>query len=529
MIVPFTLSEEYWDSLDLKEVDFEFLYQHLLELETPLTTRELAGALINERIRQAKKIFEDQFISGKELYMPKGNYQIGQSMVFPAFGWVKGTVTRQRTGNNPEIGSFDVIGVDFENGQKREFPANLPNHRLNTPPEIDSNDPFMNPEKVMDVFSEDLINSLEIGLDDQIEFVRIAGRWFPRALLIDINVGHLNLAEAVLDMAGGGPLPTTILLEQLDIPEGLNSNLVNFSLELALQEDSRFDEVGPAGETLWFLRRLEPVQVQEPPLYLRYAGIDYDRNVLSADMLELERSLDDELSPVTTRNVVTTEVEVRLIFPHLRAGTLPLSAKIKHLFPTAYEAPRVRFTWVDGATGEKFPGWVVREKRYIFGLADWYRKYSLIPGSIVQVQRGKVPGEVIIRAETRRPTRDWMRTVLVGSDGGVVYAMLKQPVSSVVDDRMAISIPDLEALDETWIQPAKPGIPLVKIVIHTVRELARLNPQSHVHASELYAAINIIRRCPPGPILALLATRSNFIHVGDLHYRFVETDESQEA
>jgi hypothetical protein len=304
---------------------------------------------------------------------------------------------------------------------------------------------------------------------------------------------------------------------------------VNFSLELALQEDSRFDEVGPAGETLWFLRRLEPVQVQEPPLYLRYSGIEYDRSALTTAMLDLERNLDDELSPVTTRNVVTTEVEVRLIFPHLRAGTLPLSAKLKHLFPTAYEAPRVRFTWVDGATGEKFPGWVVREKRYIFGLSEWYRKFSLIPGSIVLVQRGKVPGEVIIRAETRRPTRDWMRTVLVGSDGGVVYAMLKQPVSSVVDDRMAISIPDHEALDETWTQPAKSGTPLVKIVIQTVRELARLNPQSHVHASELYAAINIVRRCPPGPILALLATRPNFIHVGDLHYRFVETDESQEA
>jgi hypothetical protein len=387
----------------------------------------------------------------------------------------------------------------------------------------------MNTERVMSTFSEDLINSLEIGLDDQPEFVRIAGRWFPRALLIDINVGHLNLAEAVLDMAGGGPLPTSALLEQLDIPKGLNPNLVNFSLELALQEDSRFDEVGPAGETLWFLRRLEPNQVQEPPLYLRYAGIDYDRNSLTAEMLELERSLDDELSPVTTRNVITTEVEVRLIFPHLRAGTLPLSAKLRHLFPTAYEAPRVRFTWVDGTTGEKFPGWVVREKRYIFGLAEWYRKYSLIPGSIVLVQRGKVPGEVIIRAETRRPTRDWMRTVLVGSDGGVVYAMLKQPVSSVVDDRMAISIPDPEALDETWTQSARPGASLVKIVIQTVRELARLNPQSHVHASELYAAINIIRRCPPGPILALLATRPNFIHVGDLHYRFVETDESQEA
>jgi hypothetical protein len=61
-------------------------------------------------------------------------------------------------------------------------------------------------------------------------------------------------------------------------------------------------------------------------------------------------------------------------------------------------------------------------------------------------------------------------------------------------------------------------------VVNTMRELAKLNPQSHVHASELYAAINIVRRCPPGPLLALLASRSWFVHVGDLHFRFGETE-----
>ena len=31
----------------------------------------------------------------------------------------------------------------------------------------------------------------------------------PQALLVDINQGYLNLAEAVLDMAGGGPMKTS--------------------------------------------------------------------------------------------------------------------------------------------------------------------------------------------------------------------------------------------------------------------------------------------------------------------------------
>jgi hypothetical protein len=199
---------------------------------------------------------------------------------------------------------------------------------------------------------------------------------------------------------------------------------------------------------------------------------------------------------------------------------------MRHLFPTAYEAPRIRFMLVDGNTGQKFPGWVVRPNRYVYGLHEWYRSHGLLPGSYVWVRRGDRPGEVIVRADTHRPNREWVRTVLVGSDGGIVFAMLKQIVSSPYDERMGIVIPDVEGLDKVWQRMQKERMPFERIVVNTVRELAKLNPQSHVHASELYASINIVRRCPPGPILALLATRPWFVHVGDLHYRF---DDSERA
>jgi hypothetical protein len=86
---------------------------------------------------------------------------------------------------------------------------------------------------------------------------------------------------------------------------------------------------------------------------------------------------------------------------------------------------------------------------------------------------------------------------------------------------MAIAIPDVAAVEQMWnrTQP-----PFEKMVTNMVRELAKLNPQSHVHATELYAALNVLRRCPPGPILALLASRPSFMHVGDLHYRYSEPD-----
>ncbi len=55
-----------------------------------------------------------------------------------------------------------------------------------------------------------------------------------------------------------------------------------------------------------------------------------------------------------------------------------------------------------------------------------------------------------------------------------------------------------------------------------MRELSKSNPQGHVHAQELYAAVNLVRRTPPAPIFAALETNPKFVHVGDLHFRLDE-------
>jgi len=525
VMASFSLREDYWETFELKDEDIEFLYNYLLETETPQTNRELVETLVAERIRLEKQAVEEQRSSGGEPYLPKEHYQVDQRLVFPALGWKRGKVVGVRPGENPDLGEFEVIQVTFEDDDTREYAAGLQDHVLNQPFEVAPDDDTLNPSSVLEYYGDILTERLEAGLEANTDFVRIAGRWFPRALLVDINIGHLNLAEAVLDMAGGGPLPTSALLEQIEVTSNVNPNLLEFSMDLALQEDERFDEVGSAGKVVWFLKRLEPEQVLEPPLYLRYPGMDYDRSLLTEEMLALERELDDELSPIEDRYQHLDEVDVRLIFPHWRAGTLPLSASLRHLFPTAYEAPRIRFTLVDGNTGDRFPAWVVRAKRYVFGLGDWYAANELLPGSIFTVQRGEQPGEVIIKTDNRRSSREWIRTVLVGSDGGVVFAMLKQIVSAKFDERMVTAVPDPETIDQVWARMQKERPPFERVVVNTVRELAKLNPQSHVHASELYAAVNIIRRCPPAPILALLASRPWFVHVGDLHFRFNDSEQ----
>ena len=253
--VTYSMGEDYWETFTIEEDDIEFLYSYLLEIETPLTSQELLAALVDERIRRQRLEIERKRTSGGELYQPKKSFSEKQKLIFPALGWKRGEVIGVRDGQNPDLGEFQVIQIAFGDGSQREFAAGLSQHTLNDPPKIVDDFNYLDKQTVMKVYFDNLLNALEEDLETNSDFVRIAGRWFPRALLIDINVGHLNLAEAVLDMAGGGPLPTSGLLEQIELDADVNPKLTEFSLDLVLQEDDRFDEVGPAGDVLWFLRR----------------------------------------------------------------------------------------------------------------------------------------------------------------------------------------------------------------------------------------------------------------------------------
>ena len=523
--VPFTLPPDYWQTFSLGRKDLEFLSTYLFENETPLTEKELVPVLVDERIRNEREVLAKQQRSIGTVYLPEGHYKVGESLVFPALDWKKGKVASLRPGVNPSMGEFEVIEVEFEAGTSRLLAAGLADHKLNHPVEISNDDQLLNPENVINAYGSGLEQKLDKALSEDDDLVKVAARWFPRALLVDINVGQLNLAEAVLDEAAAGkPLATTALIEQLEISGNVNPKLIEFSMNYALQEDGRFDEVGPAGEVLWFLKRLEPQDVQQIPVPLRYVEIPYDRSILTSAMLALEAELDDELAANEPPAGEVSEVTISLSYPHWRAGTLPVSARVRGLFPTAYESPRVRFTLVDGQSKEEIPAWVVRQHGYVYGLGALFQKYGLIPGSLISVAKGKKPGQVIVTPKTHRPMRDWVRTVLVGSDGRIVFAMLKQNLTTDLNERMVVAVPDPSAVDEACEQVAKQHLPFEQLVADMMRELIKLNVQGHVHAQELYSALNIIRRCPPGALLAFLTSSSSYKHVGDLHYRLAETE-----
>ena len=525
MASAFSLPENYWSNLQITRQDVESLNTYLFEAETPLTTRDLTSVFVTSRIQTERQAQAAQRQAGGKTYKPAEKYQPGDQLVFPALDWKKGRVQATRLGINPEVPAFDVITVSLEDGTEHMFASGLTEHVLNQDESSASEELDLNSDAVIEEFGKELEKKLETAFAQDPGLVNIAGRWFPRGLLVDVNEGQLNLAEAVLDMAQGEPQPASALLKDVDLPSGINIKLAEFSLNYALQDDQRFDEVGPAGQVLWCLRRLEPDGVREVPATLHYSKIDYDPSSLDEAMKKLEAQLDDELSePDGSDRKEVKEVTISLIYPHLRAGTLPLAWRTQSLFPTAYESPRVRFTLVDARSGIKMPAWVVREHHYVFGLREWYKSHQLIPGSLVTVRRGQKPGEVIVEARTQRSSKDWIRTLIVGADGGLVFAMLKQPITAEFNDRMAIYVPDFHALDPLWSsQSGKRSFE--ELVMMVMREVTKLNPQGHVHAQELYAAVNLVRRVPPAPLFALLASQPRFVHVGDLHFRLEENRE----
>jgi hypothetical protein len=524
--------ETYWNEFEATDEDLDFIYNLLLDREVPLTTAEMAAEIVPYRLQRieedAKKAAETDHIT----YVPAASYEVGQVLVFPALSNMVGSVVNVRTGENPDIGSFEVIQVEFEGTEQlREFAAAFEDHILNHPPEpeVDENG-LHTAEGVLAVCQRQIVERLEARLDRAPDVIRIAGRWFPKALIADINEGHLNIAEAVLDVSGGEPLPTTEMLKHIELPPSIDPLLMAFSLDYALQEDDRFDEVGPAGQVLWFLRRLEPPEVLYMPPRLECLSSPVDRSVLTDDLLALERTLDDELSPLepTGTGNEKEEVTISLLFPHWRVGALPLSARLRPLFPTAYEAPRIRFILVDGLSGERFPGWVVREKAYVYGLDELYQRYNVPTGGLIRIRHGDRPGEVIVEPLDRRSRSDWIRTVTIDEEAKVGFTMLKQSLGTAYDDLMVVGLVDREALDEAWLSGKQRKMSVDRLVAYIFRELARLTPQSAVHAKALYSGVNVIQRLPPATIFAELVTRPYYEHVGDLYWRFDQSAWNQE-
>lgn len=514
-----TQNSAYWnEKFTVTSGDLQYLSTLFLEDELPRTTQELSRELILHHARQEEAIIERALSTGSP-YQPKRAYEVGERVVFPALDYRAGEVVNTRPGHNPEYDPFEVIQVAFEDGDTREFVSKFEDdHPLNREMsgDAESGEP-LSPEELASVYAPRIVDKLETRLESDPDFVRFAGEWFPRDLLVEVPEGHLIVADAALDMASGGPLSTEALLRDVELPKEISPQLRSFSLNYALKEDERFDEVGPEGEVLWFLRRLKPEGAKYVPRFLQYEPSRDEPGLLTTEMRALEQRLGDEWSDLEPSGEVSEPVEVVLIYPHWRAGSLPLSDRLAHIFPSGHAQP-IHCTIVDGDTGEEMSGWVIREGRYVYGLREWYRANDIPVGGRLEVSRGEKPGRIIVRPSNRRFRREWVRAASPTDDGQLVFEMGREDLVCDYDELMVMVTAAPEEMDRIWDRRRKEDLSLGQVIDEIFPELVKLSPQGNVHAATLYSAVNVAMRIPPAPVLEILVTKEEYAPVGDNYW-----------
>ncbi|MCD6290280.1 MAG: hypothetical protein J7M34_07230 [Anaerolineae bacterium] len=521
-----TQTSEYWEQeFEITQDDIEHLYNFALERGEPIPTDELALEVIRYRCRQEEERMQSELSRGT-VYQSCEHYEIGEQLVFPVLDYRLGTVVGIRPGHNPEHGEFEVIAVQLEGEEKpREFAASLKApHKLNQTgdnrAELWEAANLASPEDLYAAHGTRVRELVVEALQQpDSEFVSYDDQWMLYDLLAEVHVGHLNLAEALIEVEGQ-PLSVERLLEELELPAEIPEPVKIFSLNAALQRDERFDLVHGRDGDLWFLRRLEPPEALSTPKWLEYTPVRYNRAFLSVELLQIEWELDDEWtdegSSTDSASTLVPSTTLVLTYPHRKAGTLPLSSRTRPFFPPG-EHGRGVVTFVDGRWGQRFQGWIVYDGRYICGLREWFEQHKLPVGAYITLERTADPSVITVDFRPRRMRREWTRVADV-EDGRLVFRMQKQPVSCEYDEHIIVGEGNPEALEALRVQVAEQDVPVSELLAAIFPELAKLSPQGTVHAKTLYSAINMVRRYAPGPIFAALMSDRSYREMGSGYY-----------
>lgn len=516
-----TQTPAYWGSeFTLNESDTEQIYNHFLEVVKPQSVKQIARVIIASRIREETNRMKKQ-LAGREVYLPKENYEVGTKLVFPAMKFAQGEVTAVRTGNNPQYGKFDVIAVKL-NRKTREFATGLtddhPLNRMDAEALIAA--ATSDVDDLVEKYGDLVIDKVSKLLANNKEFIKLSGVWFVKALMPEINIGHLHLAEAILEMYEGGPLTVAEIVPHLDLDSSVDAEVQQFSLNYHMSNDERFDEVAPLGQIGWFLTRMEPDGVLETPERLEYTPVAYDRALISPLLGQLEYELDDEWSNIPDRLTADNEVTFTLTYPHRWAGTIPFSSRIRPLFP-ASNSPRQRVIFIDEQNNnEEIVGWIVSEKRYIFGLGEWYKKLGMPVGGFIHLKPGPKPGVLLLGYDHRRTKKEWVRLATV-QDNRIKFSLERREIGCGYDDLMNVGTDVVAAIDALWRRAETNDRPVASLLAEIFPELTdEMNPQKTVHAKTLYSALNMLKRVTPGLMFAELVRHPAFQAVGDNYWMF---------
>lgn len=518
-----TQTAAFWrDQFEVIAEDLDFLYALLLDSQSPKLLSSLSEALISEYIRKENSKIETELTKG-DVYTPQGQFKKGQTLVFPALDFKVAKVTGVREGHNPEHGEFDVIAVQFEESKdETEFAVNLKTpHILNQTngQSLLSNESLLSAEEIYELYRDEIEESMLAAFEDSDrshEFVEVNNNWMLSDMLTDVNSGHLNITEAMIDMAAK-PLEPRELLAELDLASNANESMQILSLNHALSKDERFDMVGSGEKSLWYLRRLEPSEALEVPLILRPTQPTYNRGLLSVELLQLEWELDDEWGESSLSSELPSIVpstNFTLVYPHRRSGTLPINGRTRSFFPYG-ESGRSTVDIIDGRWGTRMTGWVVHEGRYVTGLAKWMEDHALPVGAQITLERTNNSNEVVIDFRTRRAKREWSRVATADLDKmKLTFELNKVQIACEYDENLIVSESESGPIGQLSVLLNKNRVELPQIVADLVPELAKLNPNGTVHVKTVYSAANMLRRCAPGPVFFSLISNRKFVDVG---------------
>lgn len=520
-----TQTAHYWQKqFTLSPHDIEAIYNQILELGAPLHLDNMAIALI-KRYCEAEELEVRSELQDGKLYQPNKSYAINDIIIFPALDFAVGKVVAIRQGQHPEYGTFSVIEVQFNHTQAtKEFAANFNhNHPLNTGEHTLANlQGLLSPEELYQANKAAISSKIKTTLSSNQDFVVFHDQYFLADLLTEFHEGWFNIADAAIDI-NQGPLSVDALIEQMRlVEEGEEiTNVVRFSVSYRLDNDERFDDVGPTGQVLWYLERIEPPEAHHPPLRLPSKFSTYDPSLLDDNLYALLAEIDDELTPAADFGEVDPDIRditITLNYPHQRVGTLPLTPKTLPFFPISHYNP-VLFEFIDGRTGNTFPGWAVLEHNYVFGLDEWYKKNKLPVGAYINIKRADNPMQVIVDYEATRTQRDWVR-MATAIKNRLTFQMNPAAYGCKYDELMVIAESNTSQLDALWVNAEERDISIYDILCQIFPELSKLNPQSTVHAKTLYSGLNIIRRAAPGAVFQELAIHNCFIPMNHGYWTF---------
>lgn len=500
-------SLDFWNQVGSGDADIEHLYGYLLERGVPLSSRELAVHLVEWRVREEEKHLAEIAARRAPIYQPKNMYEAGQSLLFTALGKREGVVKAVRPGDNPRLGDFSVISVQFAGEpHPREFVAGYTApHPLNAEITQSAISLGVTPEQAVNQYGESVRSALLRRLSTDREFVHIGDRWFLRGLMPEINPGYLNLAEAAIEQAGDAQ-STAELERVLELPQTGKKAALDFALHHALANDARFEDVGPAGESRWILTRLELPEAHERPAVLemvptRTVKLPPELETIALDLYDVAEANGGK-SGTAPRN----EVTLILTYPHRRAGTLPLLPPIRALIPE-FSNPRLKLNLVDATTEEKFPAYAVAEGNYLAGLGHWFNSRRLSPGAILVLRRGPNPFTLMIDYQPQRERSLWVRVART-QNGRLTFAQERRPLSHKYDEDMLIVVADPVGLDQV-AQTTRDQRNLPTLLEDIFPELAKLSSTGKVHAKTVYSAVNLVRRSIPRAVFsAMIESRS---------------------